>query len=79
MFSLRGQEICLSSIYNARLRWALVYSIDPGSSTVEFVADRFFATEKKAWRWFHKHHKIENFIDPKAVMVSGFHKLTISQ
>lgn len=78
MFSMQSQEMRLSNIYSVRLRWALVYSIDTGSSMVEFITDRFFESEKKAWRWFHKRHKVEDFIEPKAVMVSGFHKLTIS-
>ena len=67
----------LSSIYEARVRWAMVYHIYQDSEIVEFVRDKFFKSKKAAWKWFHRKFKESAFVQPEAVQVMGFGYLTI--
>jgi hypothetical protein len=68
----------LSNVYSGMQLWAMVYHTQPGSSEVELVAPRFFKSEKKAWRWFNRKYIIASFVEPEAVMVTGFSFLTLS-
>ena len=67
----------LSGIYLNRIRWAMVYHTQPDSESVEFVRDRTFKSRAAAWKWFHRKFKVEHFIQPEAVKVSGFAVLKV--
>lgn len=69
----------LSPVYNEMILYALVYHTQPGSSEVELITEKFFKSEEKAWKWFHKKHKMEHFIEPEAVPVTGFHRLQLHE
>lgn len=61
----------LSPIYNSRIKWVMVYHTSYDSEEVEMLnGDLFFETEKGAWDWFHANHRIHNYIQPEAVIVS---------
>jgi hypothetical protein len=68
----------LSNAYSGMQLWAMVYHTQPGSETVEFVAPKFFTSEKKAWKWFNRKYIPKSFVEPEAVLFSGFNLLTLS-
>lgn len=64
-----------SDVYVRKSFWVLVYHVQPGSDVVELITQRFFDSEKKAWKWFHRKHMISEYVEPEAVMVDGLDQL----
>lgn len=67
----------LSSVYTNIVLWAMVYHTQPGSSEVELISNRFFKSKKKAWKWFNRDHAASDYVEPEAVEVSHFDRLTL--
>jgi hypothetical protein len=67
----------LSPVYVNLKLYALVYHTGPGSQEVELITNRFFKSEKKAWKWFHRKHQLVEFIEPEVVPVTGFNQLLL--
>lgn len=64
---IESDNMQLSSVYDNRYLWGMVYHIQPDSEVVEMISDRLFNTETEAWTWFHANHRIHHFIQPEAV------------
>jgi len=69
----------LSADYNKVTRYALVYHVQAGSDIVELITEKFFKSEKKAWKWFHRKHQLAEFLEPEVVAVTGFHLLQFQE
>jgi hypothetical protein len=80
--------IILSNAYCYIKKYAVVYSTGnttdlndglPAVEEVEFVAEKFFKSEKKAWKWFNKKFIPASFVNPRVVEVVGFQNLKIAE
>lgn len=71
-------EMKLSHVYRNASRWMLVHSTSyQNLKEVEFVTEQFFFSAGEAWKWYHQHHKLEDFILVQAVEVEGLQNLTL--
>lgn len=77
------RSMSLSEIYHNREfvieqnLWVMVYHTQPGSDNVEMVEEKFFKSKKKAWKWFHKYHKVKHFIQPEPFQIGATAKVRI--
>lgn len=59
----------LSEVYKNRVKWIMIYHVQPDSDIVEMVSDKVFDHQKDAWDWFLYNYRIHNFIQPEAVKI----------
>jgi hypothetical protein len=57
--------------------WMMVYHTQADSSEVELVTNKLFKSKKKALKWFARKHRHGDFIQPEAVQVWGFDRLSL--
>lgn len=70
--------IQLSDAYNHMTMWALVYHVQPGSTIVELITNRFFKSKKKAAKWLKRKTRDGQYVEPEAVEVSHFNRLVLT-
>jgi hypothetical protein len=70
----------LSTNYKAIPLYAIVYhTSDDHPDEVGLVANRFFKSEHKAWRWFNKNRYEDGYKQVEVVQVTNFGTLTFEK
>lgn len=69
----------LSNVYTNVIRYAIVYHTQADSEEVEFVREKFFKSEKAAWKWFERKFRYKDFTQLEIVKVVGFNELGIQK
>lgn len=67
----------IGNCYNGKIFWVMVYDTGhkPDEPEVEMVEEIFFDSPDEAHTWFRQNKRYIDFINPRAVPITGFTKL----